>query len=97
LFLAALNESRASKATLLKRKEARLCLTSTSIFPLEDWGGEETKYAGTQQLGLTRGNKVIAKLDNCNYNKSRHGWSKQKIHRSSFPRKVGEPLKFGPA
>ena len=31
---------------LIKRKEARLCLTSTSIFPLKDWGGEGTKYAG---------------------------------------------------
>ena len=40
---------------------------------------------------------MVAKLDNCNNNKSRHRWSKQNVHRSSFPRKVGTPLKFGPA
>jgi hypothetical protein len=28
-----------------KGKEARLCLTSTSIFQLKDWGGEGTKNA----------------------------------------------------
>jgi hypothetical protein len=40
---------------------------------------------------------MIAKLDNCNNNESRHRWSKQKIHRSSFPRKVTYATKIGPA
>jgi len=37
---------------------------------------------------------VIAKLDDCDDHESRHGRSEQKIHRSSFPRKVGTPLKL---
>jgi hypothetical protein len=29
---------------------------------------------------------VIAKLDNCNDNNCRHGWSEQEIHKASFPK-----------
>jgi hypothetical protein len=36
-----------------------------------------------------RSNKVIAKLDNGNDDKCRHGWSEQEIHKSSFPRELG--------
>jgi hypothetical protein len=64
-----------------------MCLTSTSIFPLEDWGGEETKYAENTTVKLTRSNEGVAKLNNCDNNKSCHRWSEQEIHRSSFPRK----------
>jgi len=34
---------------------------------------------------------VIAKLDNCNDNECRHGWSEQEIHKASFPEKWDTP------
>jgi hypothetical protein len=39
----------------------------------------------TVQSPLAGRNKVIAKLDNCNDNERRHGWSEQEIHTTSFP------------
>jgi len=38
---------------------------------------------------------VIAKLDSCNNNQSRHRWSEQKIHKFSFSQS-GCPIEFVP-